>query len=313
MNAVCNFDDACDDIFSVGPMELSVGSLDLYDFDECLDQDVDSSVQSPPVARVEQRQSPSVMRMQPRRISMDSMANIRKQVSWPTKKSSRPSTPCESLMMLVENKLLQKAIPKRSAENLQVTSNFDKNGASKVAEDSYELPSSFLRALLAEQGPATKRRKTDVGCLHRACIQEKVSLEAVQGMLRENLQAASRQVVVSTEKSDYSHTSFSMVTKAVREAYPFPLNIALANNASAAVVEALVSADPSVLTKEDGSQQEASLHVLLRHKQADTAVVDAFLSANPSAAKVQDRHANTPLHVACRTSAPLDAVRHLFA
>jgi len=281
-----NFDDACDDIFSVSPMELSVGSLDLEDFDECLDQDMDSSVQSPPVAQVEQRQSPSVMRMQPRRISMDSMANMREQ----------PALDGKSRVF------------RRRSTSFITNDNIE---TSMVVEDNDELPSSFLRASLAEQGPVTKRGKTDTCRLHRACIQENVSLESVQGMLREDPQAASRQRFVSSGKSVYSPASYSMVTKTVREAYTFPLNIALANNASAAVVEALVIANPSVLTKEDGSQQEASLHVLLRHKQADTAVVDAFLLANPSAAKVQDRHANTPLHVACRTGAPLDTVRHL--
>jgi len=318
MDAFRDFEAACDDILSVGPMELSVGSLELdLDFAEWVDQEdvMLSSLQSPPApspAHTKHQQSPSTMQMkkQPRMVSMESMTHMRAELSSPTKKSSS-STPYDSLKMLVKNKQLQKAtLTKRPAEHdVQVA--FITGAPSMIVDDTDELPFTSLRALLAAEEPAPKRRKTDTGRLHRACSQTNLTLESVQDIFREDSQAVSRRVSVSTEKSVYSHTSFSMVTKSVRETYTFPLNMAINNNASAAVVEALVNADPSILTERDGLQQEGSLHVLLKHHQVDTAVLDALLLANPFAVKMLDRHSNTPLHVASRAGASLDTVRHL--
>ena len=90
-----------------------------------------------------------------------------------------------------------------------------------------------------------------------------------------------------------------------------PLNMALEKDFNANVIKSLIDADKAVLSKKDGLEQEGSLHILLKHQRSNIDAVDAILNANPSSVLVEDRHFNTPLHVACRSGASMDVISHL--
>jgi hypothetical protein len=290
------FEDACDD-------GLSYGSLDL---DESLDFDFDFPVQTAPApASVAFEKPQQTVMMQPRMVSMDSMSSVRKL----TPKQGGSSTPYASLKLLVKNK--QQGL-KRSSEDRPVASTGE-NSAAMIEDDC--KPSSFLRAFRAnkETQPSPKRRAVaDPSVLHRACSQKKLSLEIVKGILREDPWAAGRQQTLFTEAKVYNYLSYRLETKTVRESYTFALNLALENQVDLTVVKSLIEADKTVLSKKDGLEKEGSLHVALKQKQANISTVDAIILANPSSVQVEDRHFNTPLHIACRSAASMDVIRHLW-
>jgi hypothetical protein len=224
---------------------------------------------------------------------MEDMGSIRNAI---TKKESNV-TPYDSLRLLVKSK--QQGV-KRST-----------NGCAVIADDS--KPSSFLRSFSKETQPAPKRRKiADPSLLHRACSNRNLSLENVQDILHEDPGAASRQHTLFTEEKVYNYLSHHLETKSVRVSYTYPLNMALEKDANVTVVKSLIAADRTVLSKKDGLEQEGSLHIVLKHQLNNTNTVDAILVANPSSVLVVDRHFNTPLHVACRSGASMDVIRHLW-
>jgi hypothetical protein len=287
------FEDACDGIQSVGPDDgLSVGSMDV---DEELDDGFDLPEQTATnalaytrVVAFEQEPQQTAAR-RPRMVSMEDMSSFRNTT---TSKEGNP-TPYDSLRLLVKNK--QQGV-KRSTEG------------HSVIEDDDSKPIPFLRAL-------KRRRVADPSLLHRACSSRNLSLESVQciqGILRVDPGAASRQHALFTEEKVYNYLSHRLEAKKVRASYTYPINMALEKDANTTVVKALIDADKSVLARKDGVEQEGSLHILLKHQRSNTDTVDAILVANPSAAMVEDRHFNTPLHVACRSGASLDVIRHLW-
>jgi hypothetical protein len=280
------FEDFCDGIYSVGPDGLSVGSLDI---DEALefgfDFPVQTSTNAPSSRTVDTFEQPQhTAAWQPRMVSTEDMSPMRKTTT--PRKQEDNLTPYDSLRLLVKNK--QQGV-KRSTE-----------GHAVIEDDS-------------EPSPTPKRRKaTDPSLLHRACSGRNLSLESVQGILREDPGAASRQHTLFKEEKVYNYISHRIETKKVRESYTYPLNMALEKAASAAVTKSLIEADKDVLARKDGLEQEGSLHILLKHQSNNTNTVDAILMANPSSVFVEDRHFNTPLHVACRSGASMDVIRHLL-
>jgi hypothetical protein len=282
------FDDFCDGIHSVGPADgLSVGSMDVdEELDFGLDFPVQSASNAPASTTVDTFEKPQQnAARQPRMVSMEDMSSIRKTTTSPRKQGDN-LTPYDSLRLLVKNK--QQGV-KRSTQ-----------GHAVIEDDS-------------EPSPTPKRRKVaDPSLLHRACSSRNLSLESVQGILREDAGAASRQHTLFTQEKVYNYLSHHIETKTARESYTYPLNMALEKGASAAVLKSLIEADKDVLARKDGLEQEGSLHILLKHQQDNTDTVDAILMANPSSVFVEDRHFNTPLHVACRSGASMDVIRHLW-
>jgi hypothetical protein len=184
-----------------------------------------------------------------------------------------------------------------------------------IEDDDDSSTSSILHAILLtkQTQPAPKYRKiTDPSLLHRACSNRDISLETVQGILREDPGAASRELTLFTEGKVYNYLSHYLETKQVRESYTYPLNMALEKGFSFNVIKSLIDTDKAVLDKKDGLEQEGSLHILLKHHKNNDKVVGAILMANPSSVMVEDRHFNTPLHVACRSGASMNVIRHIW-
>jgi hypothetical protein len=279
------FEDAYDGINFDSFDGLSVGSLDV-------DETFDFPMQTATTAPAEQPQQNTAM--EPRMVSMEDISSIRKTAS----RKEVKLTPYDSLRLLVKNK--QQGV-KRSTE------------CHTVIED--DSSSSFLRAFLANKQtqPTPKYRKiTDPSLLHRACSSRDLSLETVQGILREDPGAASRELALFTEGKVYNYITHHLETKMVRESYTYPLNMALEKGFNANVIKSLIDADKDVLGKKDGLEQEGSLHILLKHHKNNGKMVGAILMANPRSVMVEDRHFNTPLHVACRSGASMDVIRHLW-
>jgi hypothetical protein len=284
------FEAFCDGIHSVGPADgLSIGSMDV---DEELDFGLDFPVQSasnvPASTTIDTLEKPlQTPARQLRMVSMEDMSSLRKATT--PRKQEDNLTPYDSLRLLVKNK--QQGV-KRSTQ-----------GHAVIEDES-------------EPSPTPKRRKVaDPPLLHRACSTRNLSLESVQGIcsiLREDPGAASLQHTLFTQEKVYNYLTHQIETKTVRESYTYPLNMALEKTASAAVIKSLIEADKDVLAKKDGLEQEGSLHILLKHQRNNTNTVDAILFANPSSVFVEDRHFNTPLHVACRSGASMDVIRHLW-
>jgi hypothetical protein len=279
------FNDFCDGIHSVSPDGLSVGSMDV---DEELDFGLDFPAQtvtnSPVSTAVDTFAQPQkTAARQPRMVSMEDISSISKTAT-PRKEDNL--TPYDSLRLLVKSK-------KQGLKRL-------KKGHAVIEDES-------------EPSPTPKRRKVaDPSLLHRACSSRNISLESVQEILHVDPAAASRQHTLFTEEKVYNYLSHHIETKKVRESYTYPLNMALAKAASVAVVKSLIEADKAVLTRKDGLEQEGSLHILLKQQGNNTSTVDAILVANPSSVLVEDRHFNTPMHVACRSGASMDVIRHLW-
>jgi hypothetical protein len=284
------FEDPCDDIDFDILGDLSVGSLDV-------DETLDFPVQTATTAPAEQPQQNMVT--EPRMVSMEDISSIPKTTT--TRKEVK-LTPYDSLRLLVKNK--QQGGVKRSTEC---------HAVALIEDDS---ASSFFRTFLSNKQtqPAPKLRKiTDPSLLHRACSSNRdLSLETVQSILRDDHQAASRQLTLFTEGKVYNYLSHHLETKRVRESYTYPLNMALEKGFNANVIQSLIDADKAVLGRKDGLEQEGSLHILLKHHKNNGKMVGAILTANPSAVFVEDRHFNTPLHVACRSGASMDVIRHLW-
>jgi hypothetical protein len=294
------FEDACAGILSVG------SSADLG---ESLDFDFDFLVQTAPApASFAFEQPQKTAAMQPHIVSMHSMSSVRN----PTPKEDKSSTPYASLQLLAKNKDQQGL--KRPSEDRPVASIIYNSPA--MIEDDYKPPSLLSLYLRSnnETQPTPKRRKVvDPSLLHRACCSHnKLSLERVQGILRKDPEAASRQHTLHTEAKVYNYLAHHLETKTVRESYTYPLNLALQKQVNVTVVKSLIDADKTVLSKKDGLEQEGSLHVALKHQKANISTVDAILLADPSSAQVTDRHFNTPMHIACRSGVSMDVIRHLW-
>jgi hypothetical protein len=161
--------------------------------------------------------------------------------------------------------------------------------------------------------PQSKKAKSlsVESALHIACCNPRVTVEEVDQILRMDPQAASRSVAVTSKKVVYNPICRGTETKSVKEVYRYPINIAIKNKASAAVIAVLIESAPSVLSIKDGSAQETSLAVLIRNAPEDLANIDKMLLANPHCIQGADRHGNTATHVACTSGASLNIVRHL--
>jgi hypothetical protein len=228
----------------------------------------------------------------PRMVSNEDMSSLRETT---TMKEDNP-TPYDSLRSLVKCK--QQGVKSSTEDHIYI-------------EDESE-PYSFLRTF-KQRLPASKRRRVaDPSLLHQGCSNRNLSLETLQGILRDDAGAASRQLALFTEEKVYNYLLHHFETKKIRESYTYPLNMALEKGFNATVIKSLIDADKTVLARKDGLEQEGSLHILLKHQRNNTDVVDAILMANPSSVLVEDRHFNTPLHVACRSGASVDVIRHLW-
>jgi hypothetical protein len=76
------------------------------------------------------------------------------------------------------------------------------------------------------------------------------------------------------------------------------------------VVQMLVQAGPDVLTQADGTDGAGTLGIALLHK-CSLEFVLLLVNANPACARVADRRANYPLHIAVASGLSLEIVKRL--
>lgn len=158
--------------------------------------------------------------------------------------------------------------------------------------------------------------------LHRVCQQFSQDRFVVKTTLNLDPSAARRRASISAtpEKKDLAETRDRFVAFPQRskrsaprkEAFSYPINIALNHGASFDVLAMLVCVAPNVLAQEDGSNRLCSLSLALTKRPQDTRVVELILTINPRAVAAPDRRHNLPLHVACQKGCPLSIVRQLY-
>lgn len=165
----------------------------------------------------------------------------------------------------------------------------------------------------ADEEPIRKRARLQDECsaLHLACAKRQVDLLEVARLLAEDPTPAGQSMSVTTTRTIYHRLHKRHEDQLTRAPYTYPLNLAIRNGASPATLQMLVEAAPAVLSKVDGAEKETSLALLLKYCPKDVATLDKMIMACPKSAAVVDAHINTPLHIACRSGACLNAVRHL--
>lgn len=147
--------------------------------------------------------------------------------------------------------------------------------------------------------------------LHLACCRPRVTPAEIERLLRNDPAAVSRSVALKTYKSVYSPILKHTVKKLVKEAYTYPLNLAIQHGACNQVLEMLADAAPQVLTAFDGSLREAPIFVFLKYHPHNCVLFDKLLLDCPSAAYMKDRHDNTITHVGARQGVSLEMIRHM--
>lgn len=128
--------------------------------------------------------------------------------------------------------------------------------------------------------------------LHQACMKPNVCVQEIDKYLRMDPKSCSKPVMASS-------------------GYQFPLNLALKNQQSPAVISMLIEAAPSVLVQADGPSSTTSLHILLKYNPGNIMAADQMLLLRPDIAFVADAHGNTPLHLAILMDAPPTTLKHL--
>lgn len=248
---------------------------------------------------------------QSRIVSMYSMSQASLSNTLPLKKRALPFDALKDL-----------ARSKQSAEGNSI----EKDKTPRVASVFGQPSETFMRILQNEgMEPASKKQKEESqgddvpspDALHQACRQ-KPTVAALDEILRKDPHAASRPIRLTTSKKIYNIQKGCIEERTVPESYRYPLNIAMAYQASAEVIERLVTAAPEILTSMDGpprgKQDHSSLtalHILLRHQPNDTASVDMMLLKQPKVANLVDGCGNTPLHTAVVHGASIKTIHHL--
>jgi len=178
--------------------------------------------------------------------------------------------------------------------------------------------------------------------LHRSCQQFASDPFVVKTALNLDPSAARKRAQMSASQSKTAQAEirtrfvplpqgcirrpFNKNKPITKEAYSYPINIALNNQASVEVVAMLASAAPEVLTEQDGFHQVCPLSLALTTMMGNAkeskssksssnnfmAVIDVLLTANPRAVCLPDRRHNLPLHIAIQHGAPMEIVRQLY-
>lgn len=146
--------------------------------------------------------------------------------------------------------------------------------------------------------------------LHRSCLRSDITVSEVQHILKIDPQAASRSLVLETHKNVVNPLTCQCEIKLVKEPFTYPLHLAIRNQASTEVVQALIQADPGVLMVRDGPMKDTPLSLALKFSP-DLLLVDTMLLVAPKCVTLRDRHDNTVLHVACQHGVSTTVLRHL--
>jgi hypothetical protein len=165
-----------------------------------------------------------------------------------------------------------------------------------------------------QEHPPSKKIKhcheTHHDLLHRSCLRSDITVSQVQHILKIDPHAASRSLVLETYKKVVNPLTCQCEIKLVKEPFTYPLHLAIRNQASTEVVQALIQAAPAVLMIRDGPMKDTPLSLALKFSP-DLLLVDTMLLVSPKCVTLRDRHDNTVLHVACRHGVSTTVLRHL--
>lgn len=192
----------------------------------------------------------------------------------------------------------------------------------------------FQPATQAPGGNDTTADDESLSLLHNSCKHFPTTISVVQSALSMDPQAIRRRVPTACGSNETSSTSStskrrrSGTSKMLEATYCYPINIAIASEASAEILKLLIQAGPDVLNLADGPEQSNTLFLalsrMLRDKQesreaavggdsSNDALVDWIVRASPQTLQSRDKHKNTPLHHVLRYSkTPLSLAQRLY-
>jgi hypothetical protein len=170
-------------------------------------------------------------------------------------------------------------------------------------------PQALSPDLAPQAAPSIRPQPSDA--LHLACCRPRVTPAEIERLLRNDPAAVTRSVALTSYKSVYSPILKQKIKKLVKEAYTYPLNLAIQHGACNQVLEMLADAAPQVLTTFDGSLREAPIFVFLKYHPHNCVLFDKLLLDCPSVAYMKDRHDNTITHVGARQGVSLEMIRHM--
>lgn len=137
--------------------------------------------------------------------------------------------------------------------------------------------------------------------LHNSCMLYPDTFEIVEGALQLDPDSIRRRIKVC------SNSPAPKYNQLAREAYTFPINIALKYSANSDIIKLLATAAPDVLSQPDSRNSRASLSVALTCGSS-LEIIETLIVMNRATASIEDRHLNLPLHLAARHSASLEVV-----
>lgn len=228
------------------------------------------------------------------------------------------NTSMQDLMWLSKTQTKTQALLRQSSAHslLRQTSSQSLKDTSRKVDVSYLLPPhhasySFWNNNNNQTMPPNSSNSNHIettSLLHQSCRLYPTTAAVVESALRIDPDAVRRAVAVSSP-APKNHHHLHKPNKP-HEIYAYPINIAIKHDATMEVVHMLVQAGPDVLTQADGTDGAGSLGIALHHK-CSLEIVDTLVSANPSCAKVADRRANYPLHIAVASGLSLAIVKRL--
>jgi hypothetical protein len=146
--------------------------------------------------------------------------------------------------------------------------------------------------------------------LHQACFLYPTTVAVVNSALGVESNNVRRRVPTPAPIIPMNDAGSNKRRKLV-EPFSLPLHIALDNDASEDVIEALIKAGPGVISMTDGPDGCTALSVAL-NKNCSPGTIALLVFANPKAVEVVDGHHNTALHVGCSKGASIEVMKLLY-
>jgi hypothetical protein len=223
------------------------------------------------------------------------------------------NTSMQDLMWLSKTQTKTQALLRQSSAHslLRQTSSQSLKDTSRKVDVSYLLPPRHASLHFLEHNnnnnmPNNNSQIETTSLLHQSCRLYPTTAAVVESALRIDPDAVRRAVAVTSQQMNQGAAK----TKKPQEIYAYPINIAIKHDATMEVVQMLVQAGPDVLVQADGTDGAGSLGIALLHK-CSLEFVNVLVTANPSCARVADRRANYPLHIAVAGGLSLAIVKRL--
>jgi hypothetical protein len=227
----------------------------------------------------------------------------------------------QDLLWLSKTQTKTQALLRQSSAHslLRQTSSQSLKGTSRTVDVSYLLPPQHASLEPHKNKNTTSNNNNNnietTSLLHQSCRLYPTTAAVVESALRIDPDAVRRPVGVTTEPKNYNNLANKhkqQHSTKPQEIYAYPLNIAIKHDASMEVIQMLVQAGPDVVTQADGTDGAGTLGIALHHK-CSLEIVNTLVTANPSCARVADRRANYPLHIAVAEGLSLEIVKRLHS